>query len=271
MYEHIIVPFDGTSASTRAAMMGADLGATFGASLVVVTASVADTDATLLPLKQRAVEMSSQTVDIWVEAASSPAAAVATAQAHRPDSLVCMATHGRTGLRRALFGSVAEEVIRTIDVPVLLLGPDAEVSHAADIDQIILCLDATATSEAAVPLAGAWANALGVRCLVLNVIARDEPGQNPVELARFEQTLEKVCPVTSLALEAPSAMEGLIDVSREASGAVLVMATHGRTGYDRFSSGSVMADLVRESPVPLLVQRGDVTPGLTWLQDNVAD
>lgn len=33
--------------------------------------------------------------------------------------LIAMTTHGRTGLGRILFGSVAEEVLRTADVPVL--------------------------------------------------------------------------------------------------------------------------------------------------------
>jgi len=35
--------------------------------------------------------------------------------------LVLMATHGRTGLRRALAGSVAEEVLRHADVPVMVV------------------------------------------------------------------------------------------------------------------------------------------------------
>jgi nucleotide-binding universal stress UspA family protein len=34
--------------------------------------------------------------------------------------LVAMATHGRTGVARLLVGSVAEQVLRTADVPVLL-------------------------------------------------------------------------------------------------------------------------------------------------------
>jgi len=39
--------------------------------------------------------------------------------------LVVMATHGRTGLRRAVMGSVAGEVLRTGGTPLLLVGPGA--------------------------------------------------------------------------------------------------------------------------------------------------
>ena len=39
--------------------------------------------------------------------------------------LVVMATHGRTGIRRAVLGSVAGAVLTTGSVPVLLVSPAA--------------------------------------------------------------------------------------------------------------------------------------------------
>lgn len=47
---------------------------------------------------------------------------VAWCDDHRPD-LVAMATHGRSGLSRALVGSVAERALRHLSVPVLMLRP----------------------------------------------------------------------------------------------------------------------------------------------------
>ncbi len=46
------------------------------------------------------------------------------AQAIRPEMIV-MATHGRTGLRRAVLGSVAEAVLRHAPCPVLTIPPKA--------------------------------------------------------------------------------------------------------------------------------------------------
>ncbi|MBI5895203.1 MAG: universal stress protein [Desulfobacterales bacterium] len=40
-------------------------------------------------------------------------------------NLVVMGTHGRKGLDRVLFGSVAERVIKTSRVPVLVVNPFA--------------------------------------------------------------------------------------------------------------------------------------------------
>lgn len=43
-------------------------------------------------------------------------------------SLIVMATHGRTGLRRLLMGSVAEYVVRHAKCPVLTIKPPSESS-----------------------------------------------------------------------------------------------------------------------------------------------
>jgi nucleotide-binding universal stress UspA family protein len=48
--------------------------------------------------------------------------------------LVAMATHGRTGIRQFVLGSVAEQVLRSVDVPVLLVRPqDVSNSSAEDV------------------------------------------------------------------------------------------------------------------------------------------
>ena len=44
--------------------------------------------------------------------------------------LIAMTTHGRSGLRRLLFGSVAEAVLRLAETPVLLMRGSAAEAHA---------------------------------------------------------------------------------------------------------------------------------------------
>jgi nucleotide-binding universal stress UspA family protein len=44
--------------------------------------------------------------------------------------LIAMATHGRTGLGRLLFGSVAEDVLRHAPVPVFMIRQPAHVEAA---------------------------------------------------------------------------------------------------------------------------------------------
>ncbi len=56
-----------------------------------------------------------------VEAGASAADAIVRAAEEGKGDLVVMGTHGRTGLRRAILGSVAERVIRTAEVPVVVV------------------------------------------------------------------------------------------------------------------------------------------------------
>jgi nucleotide-binding universal stress UspA family protein len=43
-----------------------------------------------------------------------------------------MTTHGRSGFKRAIFGSVAEEVLRSAAVPVLVIRKPAPVPAPAE-------------------------------------------------------------------------------------------------------------------------------------------
>lgn len=55
-----------------------------------------------------------------------PADAIAELAQETPDVLIAMTTHGRTGVSRWVLGSVADRVVRTAGVPVLVVQPGAE-------------------------------------------------------------------------------------------------------------------------------------------------
>jgi len=55
-----------------------------------------------------------------VRSGEAPQEIIASARELGAD-VIAMTTHGRTGLRRLLFGSVAEAVLRMADVPVFML------------------------------------------------------------------------------------------------------------------------------------------------------
>lgn len=47
---------------------------------------------------------------------------------------IVMGTHGRTGLSRLLMGSVAEEVVRKADCPVVTIKQPAKIGEGADVE-----------------------------------------------------------------------------------------------------------------------------------------
>lgn len=259
MYEHIIVPFDGTEAAKRAALAGADLSKLLDCELLVVTGAQVENPEHLIQLKEQAMAMSDEDVNVWVEAHTSPANAVTTVVEHRPNSLICMSSHARGGVVRAVYGSLAEKLLRTVDVPVLLLGPQWAGGGFIDLRQLIVCVDGSANSEAAIPLAASWGEALNLSATVLHV-RTDTPDRReaPEDLEGFAGPLRDSCPmVEAITVENGSVVDGILDVTSHAMQSVIVMATHGRHGIDRFRHGSVTADLSRRSSVPVLVQRGE--------------
>ena len=61
-----------------------------------------------------------------IEGAGDPARLICEYVASEGIDLIVMSTHGRTGISRFLFGSIARDVMECIDVPVLLVQPNKE-------------------------------------------------------------------------------------------------------------------------------------------------
>ncbi|HZD03578.1 MAG TPA: universal stress protein, partial [Longimicrobiales bacterium] len=64
--------------------------------------------------------------DVEVVDDPQPALAILEVVERGGADLVALATHGYRGIRRAVLGSVADKVLRGVDVPLLLLGPGVQ-------------------------------------------------------------------------------------------------------------------------------------------------
>jgi nucleotide-binding universal stress UspA family protein len=69
-----------------------------------------------------------------------------------------MATHGRSGLGRWVYGSVAESVLHGTTVPVLLARAGAEIPRAEAVRRVLVPLDGSSFAEAALPPAATFAS-----------------------------------------------------------------------------------------------------------------
>jgi nucleotide-binding universal stress UspA family protein len=93
--------------------------------------------------------------------------------------LVVIGTRGRTGLRKVLMGSVAEEILRTVTCPVLTIGPRTDSSRGADgqIREILYATDLESPSPAAAAYAVSLAEEFQARLILLHVIPEPKPGE----------------------------------------------------------------------------------------------
>lgn len=191
--------------------------------------------------------------------------------------LIVMTTHGRGGLQRAWLGSVADHLVRSLEIPVLLVRPVEGVAASPRVEEILVTLDGSRRAEAALPPAMAVATLLGARLTLLQATAPvplmwDSPTPvtasfddelSALRRAEAKDYLEDVAgevraagiearPIAVLAANPVEAIQG---AARAPSVGLIALATHGRTGLRRMVLGSVADKLVRSSEVPVLVTR----------------
>ncbi len=96
-------------------------------------------------------------------------------QLHQID-LVVVGTHGRTGARKILLGSAAEEIFRLAECPVLTVGPRVTGAPPSEthFSHILYATDFTSQSEAATSYAFSLAQEHGAHLTLLHVVKEGE-------------------------------------------------------------------------------------------------
>jgi nucleotide-binding universal stress UspA family protein len=93
--------------------------------------------------------------------------------------LIVAGTHGRTGVAKAVLGSIAAEIIRSVPCPVLTVGPQAtlDLIEPATFRRILFATDLTAASLAAVPYAVWLARENQARLYLIRVLEKESAGE----------------------------------------------------------------------------------------------
>jgi nucleotide-binding universal stress UspA family protein len=197
------------------------------------------------------------------------------------DTLIAMATRGRSGIHRWLIGSVAEKVLRGASNPLLLVRGDEErkTDEAASLKSVVVPLDGSQLAESVLPRAIELANKLRLEIVLtrayqlplttytapdapyipnsdaLRTAVREEAeAYLEAKVSELKQNgLEKV----SSTLLFGSGADEIIDLARTTPDNLIAMCTHGRSGVRRWALGSVTEKVVRHSGDPVLVVRAE--------------
>lgn len=302
MFEKLLVPLDGSALAEQAIPTASAIArithasielvmveepSPFGGDEIVPWRSIAATpDAEYL--KTIAAELrSGASLPITVATLRGRAAEVIAARANEIGAgLIVMTSHGRTGLSRAWLGSVADAVVRTSAIPVLMLRP-VDVprrSYAArfGFKRVIVPLDGSTLSADILGTVAELAAPTAARVALLRVVPPVPPTSAfapvanmanlpfvPDDLAtrrlvdEAKRDLEEVAgrlrertllDVTTEVAVSAHVADAIVDFARDHSGDLIAMSTHGR-GASRWLVGSVADKVLRASGLPVLLRR----------------
>lgn len=192
------------------------------------------------------------------------------------NTLIVMATHGRSGIQRWLLGSVADKVLHGSPNHMFLVRATEQGKTAGEavLKTVVVPLDGSALAEQVLPDVVALAKKMALKVVLFRAYALpasvtgDEFGTymeeliNQIESDAREYLATKVDEVKHNGLnDVVSAVkfgygaDEIISVARETPDNFVAMCTHGRSGVGRWVLGSVTERVVRHSGDPVLIIR----------------
>lgn len=189
--------------------------------------------------------------------------------------LLLLGSHGRKGLEKIVFGSIADRIMKTSPVPVLLVNPYKVNSFFSDTRKkrkILFPVDLSEISPKLVPYVELLADVYHADIQLLSVVrpsgyfaALYQPdhsleeftktvlSETETSLADFKEKYFKKYPETNTATSYGLIPEEILKRIDTEKIDLLVMGTHGRRGLDKILFGSVAEKVAQLSPVPLLL------------------
>jgi nucleotide-binding universal stress UspA family protein len=190
--------------------------------------------------------------------------------------LIVMCVHGPASLERAVSGSVAQRIVTTQTVPVLLVRPGAGTSPVP-FRTALVALDGTPAHEQGLPVAAELSRAGGVQILLSTVVptvltlmgAKRATGVFlPVATAELLEITEESAEqylagcarrlaesgvVVRTAVRRGNPARQLVRLAQESGSDLIILGTHGRAGSRAFWAGSIAHRIITRTNLPLLL------------------
>ena len=290
MLKEILVPVDGSPSSEQAALVALELARALRANLMFT--NIVDQGASFTPDERHRSQrlIGNALVEYWagkarahdVHAVATVATGPNTAKAicqvaeYEAIDLIVMGTHGREGLARAVWGSIAEQVARETPVPVMFVR-HTERPITPGFKRILVPLDADQIRHTVIAHAIELAKRLRATLEFLHVtldpaVGPGEPDLEPAgservraETRQIMRTALDQIGATSLEAEQVELSElragfeavnrAILRHAKQTDADLIVMGTNARTGVMKFLFGSVAESVIHHAEVPVLLIR----------------
>ncbi|MDI6772692.1 MAG: universal stress protein [bacterium] len=299
MFDHLLIPLDGSRLAESVLPAAGAIARRFGSAVTLLhvvertppdevhgephLTTVAEAEAYLAEVAVREFPSGAATTHVHAPDETDVSESIARHADELRSTLIVLCTHGQGGARELIFGSVAQQVLSHGSVPVLLVRPSPG-AQAFTCSRVLVPLDGSVPSEAALPAAEALARAFGGRLHLLTVV----PTVATVSSDRAPAALFlPIATAVALDLEEEETrlyLDGLAarlrqgaltaeaevgrgDPAWEVTAAadrldadLMVMATHGRSGMSAVWAGSVAIRIMARCRRPMLLVRAPGAP-----------
>jgi nucleotide-binding universal stress UspA family protein len=196
------------------------------------------------------------------------AAGILSSALEKNIDLIAMTTHGRSGIARMVLGSVAEQVVRKAQLPVLLTRP-GRPRPTPRIRRILVPVEGEEIPASFLETVKSLATRAAAEIVLFHAVTpvpdsspqwapsstlsvRSAPGHRLEELA---DSLEEEGLVAWSVVAPGEPAEAILAQIGKLEIDLIALSTHGRGGLERILSGSVAEQVLRHAPVAVLIQK----------------
>jgi len=307
MYKRILVPLDGSMLAEIALPYAKEIARHFGSEVTLIHVTTPSEDISKFEHRAYLTKITAETEQQIKKSAdlppgekfkvksaiidspglfTHPAEQILDYADKENSSLIVMATHGITGIRRWALGSTANNVARAFKCPLLLVRANPKLPKSVHFSNILVPLDGSIQSEAVLPYIvnlvtkiKSKVNLLGVVELLYHLYPYSEPVlgyYGAAGMVKIPYTDEEMKPMKEVAekyiksVSEKLTAEGIkasyevkigspgmeiIKAEEKMHPDIVAMSTHGHSGFGRFEHGSVTDKVLHAGKTPLLLVR----------------
>jgi len=290
MFKHILVPLDGSTLAERALPLATSIAEAMSAQLtllrIVPQFAILAADPMLYEemnrlgeeeayayLRSQADDLDLNTrVEVACETGQPAETVIRYVERHSID-LIVMSSHGRSGLNRWVYGSVAERVLRQAPCATSIISSRAMLEEQG-CKSILVPLDGSELAEQALEPGRILAAAMGAHLHLLRITT---PTHQMLETTSMKEVFDGIEDKETQDAEAylravyadtpddhvfikvetseGSVAAGIIDYVEKNGINMIVMSSHGRTGLRRWVYGSVAEKVLRSACCATMIMR----------------
>lgn len=266
----VLVPTDFSQQSAIALKFADKIAAAFGAKLKVLNAHEPDLppyftesqleeiaaeeqqidDERILQIKGFAKEHLGSAVQFdAIVVDDSPTSAILEEAETADTVLIALGTHGRGGLEKLRFGSVAETILRESETAILTVGEKVEKTSEIEIKKIMCPVDFTDESTNALRFAIALARSFNAELSVVQVLSK-ESGNQPKLCDWLSEEEKKDCKVKEVIKEGDFIEEILAEAKNSQADLLVINISH-RIFNDQ-TLGEKTSEIIHNAPCPVI-------------------